>query len=262
MSTSKEIQKQLNNLSSDLEQLADNLEDRKRLLTLNLTPSQADNLEIVETLTRIKRAFSYLSGDIKGENIKKFGPEYSTHMSLYNDLLTDLEQDAYIEVREYEFSKPLLLEEPTKKSVRFKDFDAESDDNSQMRNELMGTASKNFKPYTDYEPDRNSLLSVDTTNQELFAQHQQQMLSQDENLDQLHRSIATQHSMGMGISQELDEHLVILGDLERGADLSLSRVRRATNGVNEFRRKVAENGSLTTIIVLTVILILLITVLN
>lgn len=262
MTTSKDIQTQLNNVSSYLEQLADTIEDRKRLYNLKLPPSRADNLEIVEALTRIKRAFTYLNGDIRGEYVRKFGPEYSAQMSLYNDLFSDLEKDSYIEVREYEFSTPLLVEEPPKKSVRFKDFDGESDDNTQMRNELMGTAANSFKPYTDDEPDRNTLLSVDTTNQELFAQHQQQLLSQDENLDQLHRSIATQHSMGMGISQELDEHLVILGDLERGADQSMSRVRRATLGVNDFRRKVAENGSLATIIVLTVILILLIVVLN
>ncbi|WPK24569.1 hypothetical protein PUMCH_001848 [Australozyma saopauloensis] len=259
--SAKDIQTNLNNVSSYLEQLRDNIEDRSRLTKLKLTPSQADNLEIVEVLSRIKRTLTFLNEDIAGDNIKRFGPEYSELVEEFRQLMAELASDAYLDASEYEYSKPLKSEDTVRKSVRFKDYDAEDDENTQMRNELMGTATNNFKPYRD-EEDRNTLLSVDTTNQELFAQHQQQMLEQDQNLDLLHRSIVNQHSMGVGIGQELDEHLIVLGDLERGADQSLSRVQRATTGVNEFRRKVAENGSLTTIIVLTVILILLLVVLN
>lgn len=259
---SKELQSQIKNVSSYLEQLKETIEERQRLIGLKLTPSQSDNLEIVEVLSRIKRSFTYLHEDLTGDHIKKFGTEYTALVADYGEIIKELEQDAYIEVSEYEFSDQLPVEEAAKKSVRFKDFEADDDDHTQMRNELMGTASNNFKPYTDEEPDRNTLLSVDTTNQEMFAQHQQQILEQDQNLDQLHQSISTQHSMGVGISQELDNHLIMLGDLESQADRSLSGVRRATTGVANFRRKVAENGSLSTIIVLTVILILLLVVLN
>lgn len=262
MSSSKELQAQANNISSYIEQVKENIEERKRLLSLKLTPSQSDNLKIVEILTRIKRSLNYLYEDISEAQVKKFKREYTDLVTYYGELLTDLKQDAYIDVSEYEFTKEIESEETTKKSVRFKDYDAEDDENSQMRNELMGTAANNFKPYRDEEPDRNSLLSVDTTNQELFTMHQQQILEQDQNLGQLHHSIRNQHSMSLGIGEELDEHMIILGDLERGIDQSLSRVRRATSRVQEFRRKVAENGSLTTIIVLTVILILLLVVLN
>lgn len=259
---SKELQSQIKNISSYIEQLKDAIEERQRLIGLKLTPSQSDNLEIVEVLSRIKRSFTYLHGDLKGDLIKNYGTEYTALVADYGDIINELEQDAYIEVSEYEFTQQLPVEEANKKSVRFKDFEADEDDHTQMRNELMGTASNNFKPYRDEEPDRNTLLSIDTTNQEMFAQHQQQILEQDQNLDRLHQSISTQHSMGVGISQELDDHLIMLGDLESQADRSISAVRRATTGVANFRRKVAENGSLTTIIVLTIILILLLVVLN
>lgn len=260
--TSKEIQSQINTVASYIEQLRDTIDERNRLISLKLSPCQSDNLDVVNVLSRIKHLFTYLNEDIAGDHIKKFGQSYSDLLREYQNLIQELESDAYIEVKEYEFSPPIQQEEPIKKSVRFKDFDADEDENTQMRNELMGTAINNFKPYQDDVSERNTLLSVDTTNQELFAEHQQQMVQQDESLDQLHQSIRSQHAMGIGIGQELDEHMIILGDLERGADQSLSRIRRATTGVNEFRRKVAENGSLTTIIVLTIILILLLVVLN
>ena len=258
--SSKELQTQLDNVTSCIEQLRENIEERSRLIFLKLVPSQSENLELVSVLVRIKRALTHLNEDITGDHIQNFGSTYNELVAEYGYLLGDLSKDSYIDVGLYEFSKTLQVEEAAKKTVRFKDHEAVDDEATQMRNELMGTF--NFKPYRDEETDRNTLLSVDTTNQELFALQQQQMLEQDQILDQLHGSIVNQHSLGVGIGQELDEHLIILGDLERGLDRSLSRVQRATNGVQDFRRKVTENGSLTTIIVLTIILIVLLVVLN
>lgn len=263
--SAKDIKAQLAKVAAYLDQLGGMIEERDRLVTsLKLAPSLADNLDLINILAKIQSTLRYLLSDISA-GFFDYAADFATAVDSYTALLAQLASDQYVDAHEYAFTEKVDVQDdvgPSKKSVRFKDYDfeEEDDDTTQMRNELMGTAN-NFKPYRD-EPDRNSLLSVDTTNQEMFAQHQQQLMEQDLNLDTLHQSIRTQHNMGLTINDELDEHLIILSDLERGVDASGSLLRRATNGIHDFRRKVRENGSLVTIIVLTVILILLLVVLN
>lgn len=266
--TSKNIKTQQARIRSHLDQLSGLLEERSRLISvLKLTPSQSDNLDLINLLAKIQTELKYQRQDIAGAFASEFAADFADVVDTYGDLLSGLAQDPYIETHEYVFSDK-IPEEPAepanKKSVRFKDYDAndQNDDTEHIRNQLMGTVG-NVRPYRDDpEEDRNSLLSVDTTNQELFAQHQQQLLEQDQSLDRLHDLVRVQHSMGTSINDELDDHLILLNDLERGVDGSGSRLRRASNNIRDFRRKVQENGSLVTIIVLTVILILLLVVLN
>lgn len=54
----------------------------------------------------------------------------------------------------------------------------------------------------------------------------------------------------------------MLNDLELGVERSQFMLNNATNKLKSFRQKCRENGSLVTIVVLTVILILLLVVLN
>ncbi|GEQ71352.1 hypothetical protein JCM33374_g5035 [Metschnikowia sp. JCM 33374] len=221
-------------------------------------------------LAKIKTGLEYAHEDLASGISKELSSELTSISQTYAEVVSRMHEDPYIDVDEYLY-KPGEEQEDVqspKKSVRFKDFEpeADEDDTTQMRNQLMGT-SGNFRPYRDSvddgeETDSATLSSIDTTNQELFAQHQQQMIDQDRSLDSLHDSIRTQHRMGTSINDELEDHLILLNDLESGVDGSHTRLRRATNGVVEFRRKVRENGSLVTIIVLTVILILLLVVLN
>lgn len=262
--STKEIRTQLARVRLHLEQLSDLLEERTRLTDiLDLTPSQADNIDLINLLSKIRSNLRYLQLDISASYNSELAEEFSDVVDEYSNHIALLQHDAYIDANEYGFTKKVDTHEEhevnTKKSVRFEDDEHNDDDNTHLRNQLMGTAA-NFKPYRD--DDEATLLSIDTTNQELFALHQQQLLVQDQSLDNLHSLIRVQHSMGLDINGELDEHLILLNDLERGVDDSSSRLRRATTGIKEFRRRVKENGSLVTIVVLTIILITLLVVLN
>uniref|UniRef100_A0A0L0P1W6 t-SNARE coiled-coil homology domain-containing protein n=1 Tax=Candidozyma auris TaxID=498019 RepID=A0A0L0P1W6_CANAR len=267
--TQKDIRSSFTKIRSYLDQLLANIEERQRLIdVLKLTPSLDDNLDLINLLAKIKKSFQYLHLDISAGHIDAFADQFSTLIDSYKSSLDVLSKDAYIDAHEYEYTdkivKPEAPELNTKKLVRFKDYDADEEDN--MRSQLMGT-STTIKPYRD-DPDQQldsdalSLQSVDTSNREMFAQHQQQLLEQDQHLDALHDSIRTQHLMGRNINLELDEHLILLNDLERGVDDSGSRLGRASGRLKDFRTKVSENGSLVTIIVLSVILILLLVVLS
>lgn len=263
--TQKDIRALFAKLRSFTDQLLATLEERQRLTeTLKLTPSLDDNMDLINLLAKIKKSLQYLHLDISTGHADQFATQFATIVDSYADQLAALSKDAYVDAHEYEYtekiSKPEAPELTTKKLVRFKDYNTDDDN---MRSQLMGTQGQ-IKPYRDdpEEADAQSLNSVDTSNREMFAQHQQQLLQQDENLDALHESIRVQHSMGRNINDELDDHLILLNDLERGVDDSSSRMGRASLRLKDFRTRVSENGSLVTIIVLSVILILLLVVLS
>lgn len=282
--STKNIKTQLEKVAVQLEQLQELVDERLQLVSvLQLTPSRSDNMDIITLLSKIKAGLVYVDEDLADGILKELSAEFSDLVKEYTSVVEPLRQDPYIEIEEYIYQVVHRVEEVgTKKSVRFEDFATadDADESTHLRNQLMGTAA-NFRPYKDTpdndpasdsgfdfegdssaDADRHTLLSVNTLNEEMFAQHQQQMLEQDQGLDALHKSIRTQHRMGVGINEELDEHLILLNDLEQGVDGSHTRVRRATNGIAKFRRSVKENGSLATIVVLTVVLILLLVVLN
>lgn len=279
MASSKNIKARLASASAFLDQLASVLDERSRLVRLlNLTPSQADNLDLINLLSSIHSSLDYLHQDIQAAHLESFAPQFNAAVDTYSSYLLSLAEDPYIDTHEYLYtSKIVPAKDEPKKSVRFKDYDDSDPQHSEdtMRAQLMGT-SATFKPYKD-DPvgdgnengdssssaaDTQSLLSVDTSNQELFAQNQQQLLAQDRNLDVLFDSVLAQRSMGHSINSELGDHVILLNDLEQGVDSSTSRLGRATSSLQSYRRKVQENGSLVTIIVLTVILVLLLVVLN
>lgn len=280
-----DIDRQLLKVSDLLEQLRDLVDERARLiLTLNLTPSLDDNSELLAVLGKIKTALEYVSLDLLAAPGHKSSPQFSECCSAYATLLAGLAEDPYIDTSEYHFAKPI----ERKKSVHFHDTPNASE---AMGNHLMGTTT--YKPYYD-DPesadtvgyrDEDAESFLETANpvapssrayldserdsvvgqpdvQQQYAAHQQQMLEQDESLDHLSRLIHTQHHMGVRIGEEIDQHMILLDDLELAVDRLVQRVRRATQGVADFRRRVRENGSMVTIVVLTVILILLLVVLN
>ena len=241
------------------------LDERHRMITvLQLTPSSNDNYEVITRLQRLFKQLNYLQSDI--HNLAGRGHDLTREADLFHDLLAkyqgcmdQLEKDSTIDVAEYTFvsqTKDELLAKPTKrehaKSVSFKD-EVEPLD---ARQDLMGTV-----PYEPYSDNPQETLQ-DQSNHQIFAQHQQQLLEQDENLDVLSQSIRNQHRMGVTINSELDDHMIILNDLEQGVDNSQFRIDNARHKLADFRRRAQENGSLVTIVVLTVILILLLVVLN
>ncbi|ABN65271.2 predicted protein [Scheffersomyces stipitis CBS 6054] len=247
-----------------LDELNSNLEERDRLVeVLRLTPSANDNYELISLLQKLVKYFKYLQQDLislikVGENVEQYINQFREAVAKYEDVHEKLAGDSSISVSEYHFTPAEFPQRKTPiSSVRFQEDILDKDADDHFRNE-------NFKPYSDEESSNNTdSESFDAqTNQHLFAQHQQTILEQDQSLDVLHQSIIRQHTMGQSINSELDDHLILLNDLENGVDDANYRLNTAANRLHEFRKRVRENGSLVTIIVLTVILIMLLVVLN
>lgn len=248
----------LNRVNSLISQLESTIEERQQLISLNLDPSVNDNYDLVNLI-------SLIHGDLLKSTSSSLSKDTISIINRYNDLLKKLTDDKDVSIEEYFVLIPeVKAKEP--KSVRFSDINEEADDDD-LRNELMGTRS--FKPFKDEvnELEVTTTNSSDTSslnlnNHQLFAQHQQQMLDQDTDLDILHDSVKIQKQMGRNINQEIDDHLILLSDLENGVDSSQRRLNTTANRLNDFRTRVQENGSLVTIVVLTVVLIILLVVLN
>lgn len=248
------------NVDTQLVALELELDERLRLVTvLQLEPSQADNLDIISHISRVATQLQQAYNDIMGTNIDQAAADgFKLRYDRYQKNYSRLASDTFVDVSEYALNldplpAPSFTVPSTAKSVRFQD------DPDTLRSELMGTRA--YKPYKDDE--EASLGSFDqTSNQQLFAQHQQQLLDQDSQLDTIHDSVRRQHAMGLSINEEVDDQLILLNDLELGVDSSHLRLRRATDRLRDFRQACRENGSLVTIVVLTVILILLLVVLN
>jgi syntaxin 8 len=159
--------------------------------------------------------------------------------------------------------QPKKLE--TKKSVRFNDTLEFSEESSQ------------FKPYRDaviQEPDEESsnalfqgrtddgdTASIDSSsNQELFIQHQQQLLEQDTHLDALAHSVRRQHGLSLEINSELEDQNIMLEDLEAQIYSSDRRLNKGQKRLDYFTKKAKENGQWLTIIALIIILVLLLVI--
>lgn len=269
-----------------LAQVESLLEERDRLVTvLKLDPSSNDNYDLINQLNKVISNLSLIQLDIRKDmegGSSGLINDFKALVKRYDTTIQPLEKDTYIDINDYRFQMDLgdnqqesragagtsnannnTQNNGTVKSVRFKD-ESEED----LRNELMGTRS--FKPYRDDETQMdieadsssNGDSIDDMNNHQMFAKHQQQLLDQDQDLDVLHDSVKLQKNMGQNINEEIDSHLIMLNDLESGVDNSQVRLTSTNNRLSDFRTKVQENGSLITIITLTVILILLLVVLN
>lgn len=253
----KDLKQDLARTLSYLDQLDVQVEERQRLVELGLEPLAADNLELVSCVEKCQKLLNYLQDDVTefltAHPDQSVSEDVVAAVNRYNAQL-DLIEGSFIASNYRVDLRPL---KKTEKSVRFTD-----DPDANQWLDLMGTSS--FRPYTDdpEESDAATLGLVSQSNHEIFALHQQQLLEQDESLDRLHDSIRIQHTMGNQINDELDDHLILLRDLEEGVDGSQRRLDHAQRRLRHFSTRVRENGSLVTIIVLTVILILLLVVLN
>lgn len=64
----------------------------------------------------------------------------------------------------------------------------------------------------------------------------------------------------MQIGNELDDHVMLLDDVEEGVDRHQAQFHRARGRLDRFSRKAKDNWSLTIIVVLIIILVLLIVI--
>jgi syntaxin 8 len=134
------------------------------------------------------------------------------------------------------------------KSVRFTDDPSGAPD----------PAAAGLFPYRD-EPDGPPDQS-DMTNQQIHAYHSDVLREQDEQLDALGASIGRQRDLSIQIGDELDDHAMMLDDVDNRVDRHQSQLDRARGRLGKVARKAKDNWSMTTIIVLIVILVLLIVI--
>ncbi|RCK59007.1 Syntaxin-8 [Candida viswanathii] len=270
--TSKDTRLTVSKIRFNLEELGNLLEERTNLNDLDLTPSKNDNFELISLILKTIQYFKFVDKDITNltdfQEKEHLGSEFETLVEQYNEIYSQLSEDSNLDISEYKYTYTRSTSTATAttgdtpannnvhKSVRFKDT---PDDND--ASELMGTRHA-FKPYKDDPDEEESSSPEDVSNHQMFAQHQQTMMRQDQDLDTLHLLISRQYMMGQDINHELDDQLIILNDLELGVDQSLSRMDLANRRIRTFRNLMRENGSLVTICTLSIILILLLVVLN
>lgn len=269
-----EVQGTLRKIRQYIEDLEENVDERQNLIeVLQLTPSSNDDYEIITLLEKIAKYLNYAHQDImevmqvSALDAVRLQDQFNKIVDQYIASVEILDAESHIDISEYRyvplpFTTYLTTTQMLKpqKSVRFTDNVEEEDPVSHQGPGFL-------RPYSDEVSDLNVEDSeVESLNmvssQQVFAQHHQMLLEQDSNLDILHESISRQHKMGTMIGSEVEDHLALLDDLEAGVDDSTQRLARATRGLSRFRKMCRDNGSMATIIILTVILILLLVVLS
>lgn len=163
-----------------------------------------------------------------------------------------------------------------KKSVRFKDhlIDGVSDKplDTNLRPyrdhvEKYGQVGKNRKADSDNlryhdEPIVDDDNSMSMSDRDVFIANQQQMLEQNRSLDHLSDSVQRQHEMSLQINDEVNDHMVLLDDLENGIDRTSARLMRGTRNIKKFREALRERGDWCTILILVIVLLFLLIVLK
>lgn len=265
MKKASDIKRLLNKTRNHLDELKSLIEERDKLVNvLRLEPSANDNYNMINDLERTTKTLKYLQQDfltiiaenegISREEYEQLAEIYWNFAREYYKLTDALREDLSIDIQEYQAKDLEIAAFPQQnKSVRFEEV-----------SEQANGVEPSFAPFRDEEEmETETVRSFESqTNPELFAQHQQQILAQEEDLGELHGSVRRQHNMGLQINDELEDHMMILDDLEQGVGDSLNRLDRAAKRLAAFRKKCQENGSLLSVVILTVILILLLVILN
>lgn len=97
-------------------------------------------------------------------------------------------------------------------------------------------AHKQSNPYTiEDEEDGRS-------NAELLKSQQQQMASQDNQLDHLSASIGRQHHLSLQMNEELDIHASLLDEMDRDVENTGARLGRASRRLDQFTNSLKEHG--------------------
>ncbi|KAF3912298.1 Syntaxin-61 [Arthrobotrys entomopaga] len=130
-----------------------------------------------------------------------------------------------------------------------------------LNGDLSSSASANRKSKQVRFSD--SLVDTDDlSNQQVMTVHRQIMEEQDDTLDRLSESIGRQRELSIQIGDELDSQGELLDDLDDGVDRAQRRLTGARKRLDTFARKAKDNGSMITIAILIIVLVLLIALLK
>ncbi|KAH3688851.1 hypothetical protein WICPIJ_000157 [Wickerhamomyces pijperi] len=251
-------------LESFIEDLETAIEESNITSSTSVTPSVPQE---VQTLS--SKILAHLSKDNDGKS-------YDELISKYNGLVAgypDLKQYSRI-VRSVENTNAVtsqqLATDSGKKSVRFSDnidvqaFKPYSDTpqaqaQAQPQPQTMTQATPLLQDsHEDPDSENENLVS----NSDIFITHQQTQLSQqDSHLQSLSESVSRSHLLSLDIHGELNQHNIMLADLEAQLDQNEVNLQRAQRGLQRFNALVKGNKEWFTIICLFVILILLLVIL-
>ncbi|CCH40535.1 Syntaxin-51 [Wickerhamomyces ciferrii] len=253
-------------IESYLDDLRSLLEESERIQSLGVS-SQDNDYDIRKLLSKVTK---FLERNDDGE-------DYDELVDTYQELM---QQVKTIDVKDFEYKRNIIPKPlNTKKSVRF---------NDHVEEYSKPKETKSFKPFKDQvidpadEAESNELFgnnnvtadigdedeqsdqnSIDSaSNHDLFIQHQQQMLQQDDHLDMLSQSVRRQRELGLDINSELDDQTILLNDLESQLDHNTSNLSNGQKRLKYFSEKAKENGQWVTIIILVIILVLLLIILK
>ena len=185
-----------------------------------------------DAIARLKEQFSDLSSQFHGSK-----PSDPANITSPND--PSLSED---------FSA--AASRKASKSVRFTDNPSANQSNAQNK-------------YTPYHDDPSEDLPPDQSelsNKQIHEYHQGVLREQDEHLDRLGESIGRQRDLSIQIGSELDDHAMLLDEVDERVDRHQGQLDRANKRLTTFARKAKENWSLTLIVVLIIILVLLIVI--
>jgi syntaxin 8 len=235
------------------------IEERNRLRELGLKPSEYEDAEIVHSLKTLRLGIEEVSQQGTSSNIDRLVSSYSQLLELYRkdpDVVIDSSL-VYVpsEPESIELGSPKTATSTKPKSVRFKE--TLVDDMPEPRSTAYEETF--IQPYKD-DPEQTEEVPVSAS--ELYQRQQQMMREQDSHLDMLAKSVSRQHELSIQIDEELDSHLELLDDVDRVTDRSHSRLNSAKKRLDVFSRKARENGSIVTIAILIITLVILMVVLT
>ncbi|KAF2149891.1 snare-domain-containing protein [Myriangium duriaei CBS 260.36] len=142
---------------------------------------------------------------------------------------------------------------PGNKAVRFRD--SAADEEPAYTDDPSRAGLFNDRPYSD---DPEPVDHSDMDNRQIHAYHTRALAEQDEQLDNLGRSIGRQRELSIAMGNELDDQAVLLEDVDRGVDRHASTLERARGRLGKVARKAKDNWSWVTIAILVMVLVVLI----
>ncbi|KAK9473052.1 uncharacterized protein V1510DRAFT_364254 [Dipodascopsis tothii] len=241
-----------------------------RLKSLGLEPSKSEAAEIRRSLATLRDGIAALERD---QTRAESTPATSARdLRSQEDTLITLQQqyDKLVGLLQAGGAGDELTAPPPPPPVRtpsaYSDFDSQ-------RSLLLGPGPRAKVAKTvrfsdnlvESEPEAPSPFNDprnNISNSEALLLQQRIMQDQDESLDRLSESISRQRELSIQIGDELDQHVELLGEVDRLVDWGHNRLDGARQRLGKVSRKAKENSSLVTIIIVIIVLLVLLILLS
>ncbi|KAH3664133.1 hypothetical protein OGAPHI_004847 [Ogataea philodendri] len=275
------LERQFAKLELLKEEIVPHLEDYQTLKQSGEEITLSSNDELLLTFSKLGNLFKYLelllvenaeSPNFPAETAR-FRKELSNYNRQLDQIQMDIPKDLNLEIDTSKLDEAEARPRPRvkkTKSVRFKKNLIDPSEAQKRRN------SSSAGVYKD-EPNKQNLFETtgsysDTqepiqdplgmSNRQIFIENQQELLNQDEIVNSLSQSVNRQHEMSLAIGDEVDDHMVLLDDLETGISRANAKLIRGQSNIARFTRQLKEHGDWFTIFVLVVIMLILLVILK